>query len=325
MSTDESNRLSEGGVIRAGVVGAGFFGTFHARKYAGLQGVELKAIIDPDELRAATLAEELSTASAPRLRDVLDGLDVVTVAAPALYHYILTKEALEAGKHVLVEKPIALKTKDADQLIALAADKNLVLQVGHQERFVFDAFGLLKRPVAPTEIKATRAGPFSGRAMDTSVVMDLMIHDLDLIHQVIPGNVAHVEAEARTVHGEHLDEVTAHLSFDQGAEVTLHASRIADDRDRAMSLVYPDGAIEIDFMNRTVKNTTGAELGDIFGADQPAVMADPLGFAVSHFIDSVRTKTEPVVTGRCGRQALETALKIHEAANATSGVAAQVA
>jgi len=310
VTADSKNKT----ILRAGVMGAGVFGTYHARKYAGLAGVELVAIVDPDAARAAKLAEELGVASAASLADVVDDLDVVTIAAPAVYHYQLAKEALDAGLHVLVEKPIALDLAHADELIALADAKDLILQVGHQERFVFDAFGLLKRPVAPTQVRAVRAGAFSGRAMDTSVVMDLMIHDLDLVHQVVPGAVIKVEAEASIVHGDHPDEVTAKLTFDQGGEVSLRASRIAEGPDRTMSLIYPDGIIDIDFVNRVVKNTTPEDLSDIFGDAAHPVMADPLEFAVSHFIDSVRTKTQPAVTGACGRRALDTALKIHEAA-----------
>ena len=313
MSDNVSNRP-----LRAAVAGAGVFGTYHARKYAGLKGVELVAIVDPDLERAGNLAGELGVVAVPHLTDVLNDIDVLTVASPASYHYELTREGLEAGRHVLVEKPIALTMAHADELIALADKNDLILQVGHQERFVFDAFGLLKRAHAPSKVNATRAGTFSGRAMDTSVVMDLMIHDLDLVHQVMPGSVAAVEAEAKTVHGAHPDEVTARLTFEGGGEATLHASRIADAFNRTMALHYPDGEIEIDFVGRNVENSTGEDLGDIFGEDQPAVMDDPLGFAVSHFIDSVRTKTQPAITGHCGRRALETALKIHEAA----GVAA---
>jgi len=310
--------MSTTGVLKAAIVGAGVFGTFHARKYAAAEGVELMAIVDPDPAQAGKLAEELGVDAVSDLATVAEGLDLVTVACPAVFHYQVAKQALEAGCNVLVEKPIALKIDHADKLIALADAKGLVLQVGHQERFVFDAFGLLSRDVAPTKISATRAGPFTGRAMDVSVVMDLMIHDLDLIHQVVPGALKNVEADAKTIHGEHPDEVTARLSFGDGAEVTLHASRIADVRDRNMSIEYPDGVISIDFINRKIENTTSVELGDLFGDDQPAVMADPLGFAVSKFIDSARTKTTPVITGQCGRRALDTALKIHDAANAAA-------
>jgi len=310
--------MSSKDTLKAAVVGAGVFGTFHARKYAAAVGVDLMAIVDPDPAQAGKLATELGVDAVSDLSVIGESLDIVTVACPAVFHYEVAKQALEAGCHVLVEKPIALKTAHADELIALAAEKGLVLQVGHQERFVFDAFGLLSRDVAPTKISATRNGPFTGRAMDVSVVMDLMIHDLDLIHQVIPGALDRVEANSKTIHGEHPDEVTATLHFDQGAEVTLMASRIAEERDRNMSIEYPDGIITIDFINRKVENSTAAVLGDIFGDDQPAVMADPLGFAVAKFIDSVRTKTEPAITGQCGRRALDTALKIHDAADAAA-------
>jgi len=318
VTTEETNRPSGTKPLRAAVAGAGVFGTYHARKYAAHPDVELVAIVDPDLARATKLAEEVGAKAIARLADILPEIDILTVATPAVYHYETAKEALVAGKHVLVEKPLSLETSHADELIALAEACDLILQVGHQERFVFDAFGLLTRDVKPTRINATRNGPFSGRAMDTSVVMDLMIHDLDLIHQVVPGTITHVEADAKTVHGDFPDEVTARLTFDSGAEVTLTASRIADAGHRAMSLAYPDGSIDIDFLGRTVANTTPHELGDIFGDGAHPVMADPLGYAVSHFVDAVRTQSQPAITGRCGRRALDTALKIHRAA----GVAA---
>lgn len=300
--------------LKAGVAGAGVFGTHHARKYAQIEGVELVAVIDPDEARVGKLAEEVGAKAFTSLADALPHIDILTIAAPAAYHYRLAKDALEAGKHVLVEKPIALSTEHADELIALAEANDLVLQVGHQERFVFDALGLLARDVGPQKISARRAGPFSGRAMDTSVIMDLMIHDIDLIHQVVPGQVTDVQATTRTVHGEHPDEATATLTFDTGEVVQLHASRMAEANDRGMVLSYPDGEVEIDFVNRKLANSTPAVLGDLFGDNTPAVMTDPLGYAVSHFVTSVENKTSPVITGRCGRRALDTALKIQSAA-----------
>ncbi len=304
--------------LKAGVVGAGVFGTFHARKYAEMADVDLVAIIDPDAARAQALADEVKTAAFAELADALPLLDIVTVAAPASFHFSLTKQALEAGKHVLVEKPIALDTEHADQLIELANRKALVLQVGHQERFVFDALGILGRDVAPSKITARRAGPFTGRAMDTSVIMDLMIHDLDLVHQVMPGEIDRVSATSRTIHGDHMDEVTAQLSFANGGAVELHASRIAEGRDRDMALTYPDGVIAIDFVNRNVTNSTPAKLEDLFGDNKPAVMADPLGYAVAQFVAAVRNSTQPIVTGQCGRRALETALRIQMAAKAAA-------
>ena len=321
MTTEETNRPSGTKPLRAAVAGAGVFGTYHARKYAAHPDVELVAIVDPDLARATKLAEEVGAKAIARLADALPQIEILTVATPAVYHYETAKEALVAGKHVLVEKPLSLSTAHADELITLAEASDLILQVGHQERFVFDAVGLLTRDVAPTKISATRAGPFSGRALDTSVVMDLMIHDLDLIHQVVPGVVAAVEADAKTVHGDHPDEVAAKLTFEDGAEVTLLASRIAGGPNRTMSLTYPDGAVNIDFIGRTVENTTPHQLGDIFGDVDHPVMKDPLGHAVAHFVESVRNKTQPAITGRCGRRALDTALKIHKAA----GVAAPAA
>ena len=194
--------------LAAGVVGAGVFGGIHASKYAGLPGVDFKGVFDPAPGAAARVVEKVEAGSSyDSLDALLADIDLVTVAAPASFHFDVALQALEAGKHVLVEKPIALTTDHADKLVALAERDGLVLQVGHQERYVFDAFGVLDRPVPPTEIFARRAGVFSGRGMDVSVVMDLMIHDLDLVRQLTGADLSNLKVDAKREHGEQADEV----------------------------------------------------------------------------------------------------------------------
>ena len=229
------------------------------------------------------------------------------------------REALEAGIHTYIEKPIALNLDQADDLIRLAEAKGLLSQVGHQERFVFAAFGLLSRNRTPNRIECHRAGPFTGRAMDVSVVLDLMIHDLDLVHQVSPAPVANLAVSAKCLHGEHEDEVDAVLTLTDGCEIRLFASRMAEARNRFMKLEYDDGTVEIDFINRTLKNTTGAELKSAFDIHKeglPAIADDPLGHAIGAFVTAVRLGGEPIVTGPDARRALATALQIIEACHA---------
>jgi predicted dehydrogenase len=213
---------------------------------------------------------------------------------------------LKADAHVLVEKPIATTIEEAEELIALAAKRGLVLTVGHQERFVFAQSGLLDYENTPIAIECVRAGPWTGRSTDVSVVLDLMIHDLDLIHRLVPGALVSVRAEGRSVHGVLTDEVTANLEFENGTEVELVASRAADARRRSMRVVYEDGEIGIDFLARKVTNTTGRPL-------QSLELHDPLAESVGAFVAAVRAGASTLVRPEEARRALETALLIDDA------------
>jgi len=293
----------------AGVAGAGAFGGHHARKYAALDGVKMGAVYDIDAARAEALAAGCGAIAYSDYKKFLDAVDIVTVAASATAHYPLARAALAAGKHALLEKPLATTLDHADQLIALAHRKGLVLQVGHQERFVADAFGVLARPVPPRSVWCQRHNPKTGRGEDVSVILDLMIHDLDLVQQLGLGGLVSVVARGDA------DDVEAELQFDSGAMAVLAASRIAPRPDRRMTFVYDDGVVELDFVNRTVGNTTSAPLAASFdeAASAPA-LTDPLGLSVSLFVEAVRNKSAPPISGEAGRNALEWALAIEQAA-----------
>jgi len=303
-------------MLRAAVVGAGFFGSLHARKIAGLEDVALAYVVDPVEAAAQKLASDIGADAAGDLSSILDAVDTVTIASPAATHGALAKIALEAGKHVYVEKPITLDTDEAASLIALAETKKLTLTVGHQERYVLDHFGLLSLPGRPTRIECYRGGPFTGRAMDVSVVMDLMIHDIDLMHQVAQGPVVGVESTGAFVHGDKLDEARATIQLEHGTTAVLEASRNAAEKARTMRLVFEGdltGEIGIDWVGRTMTNTTGAPLTSPFeagGDAAPQVMTDPLGYGVAHFFASIRAGTAPRVSAREAATALGTALAI---------------
>ncbi|MBU6442757.1 MAG: Gfo/Idh/MocA family oxidoreductase [Alphaproteobacteria bacterium] len=293
--------------LRAAVVGAGAFGRHHATKYADMDGVRLVAIADPSvEARAAAMAK-FGVPTVADWRDLLGKVDVVSVCSPAVTHAAIVRGFLEAGVHVLVEKPIATTLSEADALIALAEEKDLVLTVGHQERFVFAHSGLLDFVDAPLAIECWRAGPWTGRGADVSSVLDLMIHDLDLVHRLIPGAVTDVQAEGRATHGRLADEVSAVVQFENGTQARLLSSRISDERRRGLRAVYPDGVIEIDFVTRQVKNTTRRPL---CAPD----LADPLGASVAAFVAAARSGAMTLVRPEEARRALETALLIDEAA-----------
>jgi predicted dehydrogenase len=294
-------------VLPAGVVGVGAFGRHHAAKYARMDGVELTAVADPDADTRRTIAAAHNTEPHADWRDLLGNVDIVSVCSPAVTHAPIVRAFLNAGAHVLVEKPIATNLKEADRLIALAETKNRVLTVGHQERFVFARTGLLSYGDVPLSVECWRAGPWTGRGADVSAVLDLMIHDLDLVHQLIPGGVADVRARGRATQSRLADEVSAAVSFDNGAEARLVASRISDKRRRGMRAVYADGTIEIDFLTRQVRNTTARPLNDL-------ELDDPLGESIASFVKAACMGSAAVVRPEEARRALETALLIDEAA-----------
>ncbi len=300
-----------GGPLRAAVIGAGAFGRHHATKYAAMDGVQLVAIADPSvEARAAAMARH-GVPTVGDWRELLGKVDIVSVCSPAVTHAEIVRAFLEAGADVLVEKPIATDLAEADALIALAAENNRILTVGHQERFVFARSGLLDFADAPLEVECWRAGPWTGRGADVSAVLDLMIHDLDLIHQLIPGGVADVRASGRCTHSRLADEVTALVQFENGSTARLLASRIADERRRGLRAVYEDGVIEIDFITRTVTNTTSRTLYDLD-------LDDPLGESVMSFVRAARLGAAALVRPEEARRALETALLIDDAAAPTA-------
>ena len=301
------HQLSSQRTLRAAVVGAGTFGKHHATKYLRLPSVKLAGIADPSAEARHYVETHLHVPAVADWHELLGKVDVVSVCSPASTHAGIVRAFLKAGAHVLVEKPIATELAEAEELIALAEKKGLVLTVGHQERFVFAKSGLLDYEDAPLLIQSVRAGPWTGRGTDVSVVLDLMIHDLDLIHRLVPGAPLMVRAQGRSIYGEFADEVTAHLVFDHGACVELTANRAAEARRRAMRVVYPDGEIEIDFLARTVVNTTGRKL-------QSLELRDPLGESVGSFVEAARTGLATLVRPEEAYRALETALLIEEAA-----------
>ena len=289
------------------------FGGFHARKYASLEGVALRAVFDTDPARAHALADQLGAETFVEFEPFLNGIDVLTVASPATTHAGLARAALAAGIHVYVEKPLAVTRLDAQALIAAAADNRRVLSCGHQERVVFGAMGLLDAAEQPLRLQAVRRGTFSGRAMDVSCVLDLMVHDLDLALMLTASHPVDVRATGRRLHGDLFDEVTTQITFDDGFVVELEASRAALKRDRTMRVVYPSGELKIDFLERTFSNTSALVLNPDF-ADTPQGR-DPLGANVAAFLAAVTgAAPRPLVTGEEAARALDLALRVEEAA-----------
>lgn len=293
-------------ILRTGLIGAGVFGGYHAGKIAGSQKTDFIGVFDPDATRCAALAEKHNVDAFASQDALFAEADAVIVACPATYHEGVVRAALEAGCHVMVEKPLALTGVAADNLAALADAKSLILQVGHQERFVMQAMGLFDIPETPIRIEAYRMGPPApdGRAGDVSVIWDLMTHDLDMVGKLM-GEPLSVEATGKRAHTAHTDQSTAHLKFSNGsAEVT--ASRCAPERDRRMTLTYPSGTIAINFLTREVENTTLFEIK----ADVSETLPDPLGAADEAFFAAALGERDCAIPGR------EASLAVHMAEQA---------
>ena len=308
--------------IRAGVIGAGAFGRLHAQKYAGLPGVKFVGIADVSEVRAQTLANDFGVTAFAGWRAMLPHVDIVTIAAPARFHGEIGVGCLNQGKQVFIEKPLAANMREADALVRVAEARGAVLHTGHQERFVMRYLGLFDGNVKPLRIETHRAAPFNPRNTDVSVVLDLMIHDIDLAHQLNSADIVEIKAKERS-QPSRSDEVAALLTLGDGMQIDLFASRMADARKRYMRITYPDGEIHIDFLTRQITNTTPRKLKALDSHGEsvegiPCPSVDPLGHGVAQFVRAVREQRPAAIAPREARRALETALLILDAAKTAS-------
>ncbi len=303
--------------LQAGVIGGGVFGGHHAHKYQADPRVELVGVYDLDPERTEALADTLGVRAFANMDNLLDLLDIVTIACPPVTHASAAAAALEYGKHVLIEKPITTSMGEAEVLLLVADLQKLVLACGHQERLVFDAMGLFAASEKPLRIESVREGPWTGRSADVSVTLDLMVHDLDLALTLMGEAPGEIRARAEKKHGVSADWLDAEFTFGNGAEARFTASRVAEERKRSMRVVYPSGEVNIDFLARTFENSSKVALNADF-AQTPAGR-DPLGANVSRFIDAVLGLVpRPAVTGAEAAAALKLGLATDAAAGLPS-------
>ncbi|HET9146794.1 MAG TPA: Gfo/Idh/MocA family oxidoreductase [Acetobacteraceae bacterium] len=301
--------------LRVGVIGAGYFGRFHALKLAAGRRVTLSGIHDANPARAKEVAWETGTSPLDRTA-LIAASDAVIIAAPADAHYALTSEALEAGRHVLVEKPIAATLAEADALAALAAERRLVLQVGHLERFSAAHGAVASRMGKPLYIEAVRVAPFKTRGTDVSVILDLMIHDLDLILALVEQKIESVDAVGAAVASAHEDIANARVRFANGCVATITASRISLKTERKMRIFAESGYLAVDFSARKltlIGRGRGMRLPGIaeFGMEQ-ASWKDHDALAAEHeaFFAAILDGAKVLVDAEAGKRALEAALAV---------------
>ncbi len=310
-----------GAKLRIGIAGAGHFGRYHALKVAASTRAELAGIYDPDAERARAVGWEAGAESLD-FPALLDACDALIVAAPADAHHALASAALKAGKHVLVEKPIAASLAQADDLATLAAGSGLVLQVGHLERFSAAYGALAGRMSRPLYIEATRIAPYKPRGTDVSVILDLMIHDLDLILALVDSPIEAMEAVGAAVASEHEDIANARIRFVSGAVATITASRVSARTERRMRLFAEDGYMAVDFANRAVTVVARGRGTPVPGVEGFGIeefsWQDQDSLAAEHaaFVASVLDGAPVLVDAAAGRRALAAALAVMDAMTA---------
>ncbi len=306
--------------IRVGVVGVGHLGYHHARLYASLQGAELVGVVDTREDHGQSVAREFGTRFFAGLGGLIaSGIDAASVAVPTTAHHAVVKQLLEAGVDVLVEKPIAATLDEARDLVAVAARNKRLLQVGHVERFNGAVIALAERVRNPLFIECHRLSPYSGRGGDVSVVLDLMIHDLDVILALVKSTVEGVDAVGIPIFSKEEDIANVRLRFASGCVANVTASRISIDRMRKIRIFADDAYVSTDYSEQEIlvyrkkpgvlpPGTSPMEWISIEPLE--VTREEPLRAELDSFVDCVRTRTRPLVPGEDGLRALDLAFEI---------------
>jgi len=302
--------------IKVGVVGVGYFGQFHAAKYTRMEGAELVGVVDVDSTRAGEIARKERTLSFSHHSDLFGKVQAVSIAVPTPLHYSVAKDFLLQGIHALLEKPIAGTLQESNELIELAESRGLVLQVGHLERFNGALQALNGFVRDPFFIESHRMSPFPGRETDINVVLDLMVHDIDIILNLANSEVRQIIAVGIPVLTRHLDMANARILFENGCTANLTVSRISAEKVRETRIFQPDGILSIDYASQTAtfsrKTAPGRQGGlpEMVTEEIAVKKVDLLEAEISSFLESVRNRKNPRVSGRDGKRALEVALQI---------------
>ncbi|PKP58345.1 MAG: hypothetical protein CVT88_07435 [Candidatus Altiarchaeales archaeon HGW-Altiarchaeales-1] len=315
--------------IKVAVIGAGNMGKNHVRIYSEMNDVELIGVVDVNETIGKEIANKFNTNFYKDYKEIINKVDAVSIVIPTKFHYNIARDFLKTNVDVLIEKPITINLKEADEIIDLADKNKLILQVGHVERFN-PAIIELNRYIKADEIisiDASRIGPFGARITDSGVVLDLMIHDIDIILGLIKDEIASINAYGIKLKGEHEDFATALIKFKNGTIANLTASRITQRRQRTLYVTEKDKYMKVDYMNKFLEIFRHAEskyitenkdvrftYSDI--VERPYVsQEEPLKLELKSFIECVKSRKQPIVDGIAGRKALDVALKILDEIN----------
>jgi predicted dehydrogenase len=307
--------------LRCAVIGAGYLGRFHAQKYAGLADCELVGVADPAPEARERLRTELGVPGFADHHELLGRVDAVSIATPTGLHHAVARDFLEVGAHVLVEKPITATADEARELIAIAGRRGLVLQVGHLERFNPVIRAVAGELAAPRFIESNRLAPFKPRGTDVSVVLDLMIHDIDLIEHIVRSPIESIDAIGAPVFTDEIDIANARIRFENGCVADVTASRISMKAERKLRIFQSDAYLSIDLQQKLltiVRRPASLAEGGLPKVDleeRSFDQGDALQDEIRSFVDAVRVGGRPIVSGEDGLRALETATRIVDIVN----------
>ncbi|OGS28118.1 MAG: hypothetical protein A2297_09660 [Elusimicrobia bacterium RIFOXYB2_FULL_48_7] len=301
--------------LKVCVIGVGSLGQHHARNYTQIPGVKLTGVVDADKTRVEKIAAQFNTQGYTDFRKAIENADAVSIVVPTSLHYEVGKEVILSGKHCLIEKPFTTEIPQAEELIHLAREKSLVLQVGHIERFNGAILSLQKHVKNPKFIETDRLGPYSPRVADVGVVLDLMIHDLDMVPFLAGSKVKELEAFGARIFSKHEDIVKVRLKFHNGCVADLCASRATSGKYRRLRIFQPDAYISVDFATQRYriyrkKFQEASSMNDIEMTSPKVERIEPLRKELEHFVECVKEGKSPIVTGEYGRDALELALEV---------------
>ncbi|MDR3255722.1 MAG: Gfo/Idh/MocA family oxidoreductase [Synergistaceae bacterium] len=297
--------------IRVGVVGVGHLGVHHARVYTEILGAKLVGVVDLDEGRVHEVAENLGTPAYTDLDRFLDETkpDALSIVVPTVRHLEVSKKAMERGVHLLIEKPVTALPEEAEELLHMASDRNLILQVGHIERFNSAVQYVRELLDDPIYIQSRRMGPFSPRISDVGVVLDLMIHDVDIILSLVHSEIADISAMGRKVRTAHEDVASAQIRFENGTIAHILVSRVTEKRMRTLEITEPERYLLVNYETQdvTVHHCVQREgRGLVEVVEHPVfTKREPLKMELQDFVNCIREGREPLVGLRDGKRALE--------------------
>lgn len=317
--------------IPIGVIGVGHLGQHHAKHFSKLRHGFLVGVYDLDLARAETIANTYKTRAFTSLQELLRECEAVSIVTPTNQHGQVAEECIRAGKHVFIEKPITKTVAEADRLLKLAEENGVLIQVGHIERLNPALLVLKQYSINPKYIEVQRLAPYTSRGTDVPVVLDLMIHDIDIMLALVKSPVKHIHASGVSIMTNSIDMANARLRFENGTVASITSSRVAKDKVRKLKIFQKDMYITIDFLlgltevyrvvdaddedPRALMSApldAHGKLRQIF-YEKPAIKkTDALKMELMNFVESIRGKASPIVNGQAGRDALEIAIKIHD-------------
>ena len=305
-------------IVKTAVIGVGHLGREHARVLASLEQSDLVAVCDTSEQAGRAVAEKFGVRYVRNYRELLGQVEAVTIATPTVNHHETACEFLSAGVHTLVEKPISRSLSEADEMIHLAATKGVNLQIGHIERFNPAFVALRDQLSRPRFFEAHRMGIFTARSLDIDVVMDLMVHELDIISSLVNQEIVKLEAVGIPILTPKIDLANARLEFADGCIANITASRVSGEKLRKLRIFQPHEYYSLDYAEQQVaicrltpSETPGA-LPNIVAGGLEITKREPLVAEIESFLNSVRDRTTPVVSGSDGRRALKLAIDVLE-------------